>query len=125
MDENSKNILHLDDDPLVLNELSTIFGAFGIKVFSFTNAEAANDFLKKQEIPISLAIVDLFLEGDQGMQLSSDFIQNVLIPEGINYVRLTSAPRMVPAELRGAAVFDKRNVFRSSDEFVKKIIENF
>jgi DNA-binding NtrC family response regulator len=120
-DQVIKNILHLDDDILILSEVSKILTHYNLKLFSFTQAKEAELFVNKKEVNISLAIVDLFLEGDQGLNLSSEFIRTVLMPEKINYVRLTSAPRLVPKLYMGLAVFDKKEMFHNIDSLMLKI----
>ena len=58
----------------------------------------------------TFALVDLYLLGDQGAHLSNEFIKNHLIPNGIPYGRVTSAPNDLPPDLVGIMAFDKRRL---------------
>lgn len=107
-----KKILLLDDDRNHLGELSRYLVSEGYVPLAAQDVEQAEEFL--QEGPV-LAIVDLFLAGDRGAELSGEFIENHLEPNGIPYGRMSSAPDMVPAHQRGAWVLHKREFWDEPD----------
>lgn len=116
---NSK-ILLLDDDQFVHVRLSELLDAASIDYLSFFNAADAERYLIDNR-DIVFAVVDLFLEGEKGDQLSNSFIENVLHNKNIPYCRLTSAPRMVPRNCSGVGIFDKRLVFRNPENLIDTI----
>ncbi len=101
-----KKILLLDDDRNHLGELSRYLSSEGFQPLAAQDVERAEELL--QEGPV-FAIVDLFLAGERGAELSGEFIENHLVPNGIPYGRMSSAPDMVPQHQRGAWVVHKRD----------------
>lgn len=97
-------VLHLDDDPRVLEEVKDYLSAEGYQVYSATNLVAAAHVLLQG---VDLAIVDLFLEGDEGEELSNGFVRHSLKGVSLPYLRLSSAPGLVPADCKGSGVIDK------------------
>lgn len=106
-----KLVLHLDDDPVLLEEVRDALEAEAFTVFSAANVTEAEAFIAAHQI--DFAVVDLFLEGNDGDELSNDFIRAHLQPRGILYGRMTSAPGLVPADCTGCWVMPKA-VFRRS-----------
>lgn len=109
-----KTILLLDDDPLHLEELSEVLNANGYQTICCSTVDAAVTALEQQP---DFAIVDLFLQGDDGEELSNHFVTAYLVPKGIAYGRMSSAPHLVPDHLVGRWVVDKRR-FRRDPEMV-------
>ena len=107
-------ILLLDDDPLHLEELSEVLTAHGFQTICCATVDAAVSALEQQP---TFAIVDLFLQGDDGEELSNHFVTAYLVPKGISYGRMSSAPHLVPVHLSGKWVVDKRK-FRRDPEMV-------
>jgi hypothetical protein len=107
-----KTILLLDDDPLHLEELSEVLNANGYETICCETVDAAVAALEKCP---SFAIVDLFLKGDDGEELSNHFVTAYLIPKGIAYGRMSSAPHLVPDHLIGKWVVDKRKFQRDPE----------
>ena len=116
------SLLALDDDISVLSSLQDIFFSSGIAVHGFLRPESASKYLVENGA-VDLAVVDLFLEGEKGNHLSNEFIFQELIPRKIKYIRLTSAPRLVPMEFVGLGIFDKKKVFQEPDKFVESILK--
>ena len=110
----SKKILLLDDDSAHLEELSEVLAANGFQSICCSTVDAAIAALEQQP---SFAIVDLFLQGDDGEELSNHFVTAYLVPKGIAYGRMSSAPHLVPDHLSGSWVVDKRK-FRRDPEMV-------
>jgi len=115
-----KTILLLDDDPRHLENLSSFLEENGFDVCSCQNVGQATRAVG--EIELDFAIVDLFLEGNDGEHLSNDFVANVLIPAAIPYGRMSSAPGLVPKEFAGKWIFDKRRFRREPQEFLKVLL---
>ncbi|HMO16938.1 MAG TPA: hypothetical protein PKA63_00965 [Oligoflexia bacterium] len=106
-----KKILLLDDDKYLLSSLSTLLSSWGYNPLCFTNVEDAESYIRGgEENKVDFAIVDLFLLGARGDALSNGFIRNEILPKGIPYLRLTSAPDLVPKDLIGFAILDKREI---------------
>ena len=105
-------VLVLDDDTTFLKTIGILLTDRGVKSLLCANVAEAIDGLKQKP---AAAIVDLCLAGDGGEKLSNDFIRNHLLPAGVPYVRLTSAPGGVPNDLKGAGVFDKRDLWYDDD----------
>lgn len=111
-----KRILILDDDPHHLEQLREALEGEGHVVFPALNVKTA---ALAVQAGIDFAIVDLFLEGDDGDELSNDFISDTLIPRGIAYARMSSAPGLVPKHLSGCGVYDKRSFRANPSEFLR------
>jgi len=108
-----KKILLLDDDEYVLAFLTRNLLEWGYHPFAASNVGVATEIIQggiAQSEHIDFAIVDLFLLGARGDHLSNGFITEVLLPANVPYGRLTSAPDLVPSELMGEFVFDKRQL---------------
>ncbi len=116
-----KHILLLDDDPAHLADLAHAVESSGHIAVPARDVGAAARALA---VGIDFAIVDLFLEGDDGDELSNDFIAQHLIPAGIRYARMSSAPGLVPKELSGVAVHDKR-AFRKDRAAFLDVLEKW
>ncbi len=114
-----KTILLLDDDFHHLDDLSRVLVANGYEPIPCADVGAA--MLALQQGPVDFAIVDLFLSGNEGDELSNEFIELVLVPAGIKYGRMSSAPGMVPKEWVGEWVLDKRAFRRDSSELIKAL----
>jgi DNA-binding response OmpR family regulator len=84
-----KKILILDDDPWLLKELGAALENAGYVVLASRNVDGAVQALAQHP---DFAIVDLFLDGEVGSELSNNFIRDNLVPAAIPYARLTSAP---------------------------------
>ena len=105
-------VLVLDDDTTFLKTIGILLADRGFTSLPCSSVAQAIDGLTQNP---AAAIVDLCLEGDSGEKLSNDFVRNHLIPAGLPYVRLTSAPGGVPEDLKGAGVFDKRDLWYDDD----------
>jgi DNA-binding NarL/FixJ family response regulator len=116
-----KRILVLDDDPYFLGEMEERLSFEGFSVLCARDVHDAQRLLER-EAP-DLVIVDLFLEGDTGDELSNTFISKVLEPGGFSYFRASSAPSLIPAGLRGAYVLDKRRIDQAWPELLAAIEE--
>lgn len=115
-----KTILLLDDDPRHLEELGKFLEENGYDVCSCLNVSQAIRAIG--ELEVDFAIVDLFLEGNDGEELSNEFVASVLIPANIPYGRMSSAPGLVPREYSGKWVFDKRRFRKEQQEFLKVLL---
>ena len=110
----AKRILVLDDDPHHLSQIATKLDDWGYipqpceEIGSASLAVAAG---------IDFAIIDLFLSGNDGDELSNGFILHEIIPNNIRYIRMTSAPGLVPQEFSGLGVYDKRQYRLNANEF--------
>lgn len=102
---NSKNILLLDDSAAMLHELAEVLSAAGFTPLKAQTVELAEKILLEHNV--SFAVVDLFLLGDSGSELSNEFICKHL--GEIPYVRLTSAPSLVPEEFSGRGIIAKQD----------------
>jgi DNA-binding NtrC family response regulator len=107
------HILLLDDDEIHVEHLSEALERWGYRVTACLNVEAAERALDG----IDLAIVDLFLAGNEGEELSNGFVLQRLVPRGIPYIRLSSAPGLVPKNCAGCGVYDKRSFRREPERF--------
>jgi len=105
-------ILLLDDDRNHLHELSRYLSTEGYTPLAALDPDIAEGLLEQNP---KFAIVDLFLAGEQGAELSSQFILNFLVPRGIPYGRMSSAPDMVPETERGEWVVHKRDFWNDPD----------
>lgn len=113
-------VLVLDDDKTFLKTIGLLLSGRGYDSVLCSNVEEGTAALSRKP---TAAIIDLCLEGDSGEALSNNFIRKFLLPAGLPYIRLTSAPGGVPADLRGAGVFDKRDLW-FDDEGVMFQIES-
>ena len=89
----------------MLHEIAEVLSAAGYTALQAQTVEIAEDILLEHEI--SFAVVDLFLLGDRGSELSNDFIRQHL--GAIPYVRMTSAPHLVPEEFSGHGIIAKQD----------------
>ena len=105
--EEAKKILLLDDDTWLLREVGSALQSAGFQVLANENVSSAVQALTSKP---DFAVIDLFLDGEAGSELSNSFIRDFLIPGNIPYGRLTSAPALVPPEYGGAWVLHKRFV---------------
>ena len=116
-----KNILLLDDDPVIHELVSKIVTSLSYNFFSAFTAREAQVIIDNNIIDFS--ICDLFLEGDYGDKLSNDFIRQILEPKNIQYCRLTSAPNLIPSDCKGVAILDKRE-FYQDDIILYEVLSN-
>lgn len=110
-------ILLLDDDPYLLDSVAAVLEGSFFAPLPCSNVDEAIEALKSHP---SLAIVDLFLDGDQGMELSNNFIRDYLT--SIPYLRLSSAPSLVPKQFSGKGVMHKRT-FRENPMGLIELIQ--
>lgn len=120
--ERKRLILLLDDDSYLLREVEKFLSQSGYEVITCEDVASAERALSRKP---DLAIVDLFLDGSAGDELSNDFIRNILLPAGVRYARLTSAPFLVPQDLRGAFVLHKQELNYRPERLVWLIEELF
>ncbi len=113
----SAAILLLDDDVDLLAALKDFLEGRGYTVFCAESADRAEQIISSNQI--HCAIVDLFLQGDEGDQLSNQFVRDYL--NDTPYIRLTSAPGLVPEEYSGAGVLHKYK-FRSNPSLLLDLI---
>ncbi len=111
-------VLVLDDDKTFLKTIGTLLIDRGHQSILCSDVAEAVSALAKNP---TAAIVDLCLAGDGGDDLSNGFIRQHLIPAGVPYVRLTSAPGGVPADLKGRGIFDKRDLWFDDDGVMYQI----
>lgn len=116
-----KTILLLDDDSWHLQHLTEVLQGAGYLALGCLDVEAATRAL--EEAP-SFAIVDLFLAGDSGSELSATFIEQELLSRGIAYGRMTSAPSLVPPHLRGSWVLPKSQFRQNPQILVDLLLES-
>ena len=116
--DTAPKILLLDDDPAHLLDLANTLIRAGFEPLVCQDVSAAVAALADNPV---MAIVDLFLDGDEGAHLSNDFINEHLAPAGIPYARMTSAPSLVPEQFKGAWVLHKRD-FRSAPERLSQMV---
>ena len=117
-----KTILLLDDDPYHLDQLSQVLCTNGYETVPCLNVAAAMSAIGERAI--DFAIVDLFLEGNEGDELSNEFIELVLTPASIKYGRMSSAPGMVPKEYAGDWIIDKRAFRRDPSETLQALAKS-
>lgn len=125
--ERPRLILLLDDDTYLLREVHALLTGSGFEVLCCENVQLAEQALaakQQQGVAPDLVIVDLFLEGNAGDELSNGFIRRSLVPNGIPYARMTSAPYLLPADLHGAFVLHKQELNYRPDRLVA-LIEAF
>lgn len=112
-------ILLLDDDSSFLRTVSNFLCGRGYECLETQTAFEAAAAVRTRNI--SCAVVDLFLDGDRGDSLSNEFVRDFL--DAIPYVRLTSAPQLVPPEFSGHAVLHKRRFLDNPARLEELIIE--
>lgn len=117
--ENVKRILILDDSPQILAEISLLLHRWGYEPITAQNPQDARTAV---ETGVNFAIVDLFLDGARGDELSEQFIDEVLFPRSIPFGRLTSAPEFVPAHQQGFWILHKYDV-RNRPELLRLALE--
>jgi len=117
----NRDILLLDDSPTLLSEVAKILSAEGFNPLQAQTADQAALHLKNHSI--DFAVVDLFLDGDRGDELSNDFVREYLT--NIPYVRLTSAPQLVPTELSGLGIISKQEFVYDTSVLIDVINETF
>ena len=125
--ERQRLILLLDDDTYLLREVHSLLSGSGFEVLCCENVPSAEQALAvKSKIGVApdLVIVDLFLEGNAGDELSNGFIRKSLIPQDIPYARMTSAPYLLPADLHGAFVLHKQELSYRPERLIA-LIEAF
>ena len=103
----SKKILVLDDSSTVRADLDSLLRGWDFEPLLAANVPEAVYML---DLGIDFAIVDVFLDGARGDELSAEFVKNYLIPQSIPYGRFTSAPEFVPDAHRGDWVLHKYDV---------------
>jgi CheY-like chemotaxis protein len=113
--EEERKILLLDDDERHLEALADVLQNLGFLPLCCKDPAEALAALENEPI---YAIVDLFLAGDDGAELSNSFIRQELIPRCIRYGRLTSAPQLVPQDLQGEWVVHKRKFWNNPEEIL-------
>jgi DNA-binding NtrC family response regulator len=102
-----KKILLLDDSDLLRKELVELLLKWG---YDPKDAATPAEAELCVESGVDFAIVDVYLDGGRGAELSEEFINKVIHPQAIPYGRLTSAPESVPEYQRGLFVLDKHLV---------------
>ena len=110
----TKKILVLDDSATVRADLDLLLRGWNFEPLLAANVAEAVYLL---EFGVDFAIVDVFLEGARGDELSAEFVEKYLIPKNIPYGRFTSAPEFVPQEHQGLWVLHKYDV-RSKPELM-------
>ncbi len=115
-----QKILVLDDSSSFLDDISKSLTRWGYEPLLAKTAEEAVDLLVLEP---AFVVVDLFLAGDAGDQLSNDFVRDHLMPSDIPFGRLTSAPRLVPEDFSGSWVLHKYSYLSDEDCLREKIIE--
>jgi hypothetical protein len=111
-------ILVLDDDPVYLAAVGPIIIAHGARPILCNSVDEAEKALSE---PIDCALVDQYLNGDDGAELSDNFIADFLEPRGIKFARVTSAPGSVKQRFRGNGIIDKRLLWGENDEFLEQL----
>ena len=115
-----QKILVLDDSRSFLSDINVALRRWGYEPLLAETAEQAIELLGQSPL---FVIVDLFLAGDSGDQLSNDFVRDHLMPAGIPFGRLTSAPRLVPKEYSGSWVLHKYSFINDEECLLGKILE--
>ena len=110
-----KKILLLDDDPMIHELVKSLFNDLYLLFHAYCIDDAKNILTGET---ISFVISDLFLDGDLGDELSNNFIRQSIIPSGIPYCRMTSAPNLVPKDCEGIGIIDKRIVFNNKTQLL-------
>ncbi|MCB0325629.1 MAG: hypothetical protein KDD69_18735 [Bdellovibrionales bacterium] len=116
-----KIILLLDDDVAHLAEVSRYLEGLYCRALRCRTVAAAEQALA--DAP-DFAIVDLFLDGDAGAELSNDFIRGSLLPRHIPYGRMSSAPSLIPADLRGDWVLHKRLFWDNPETLLPLLLQS-
>ena len=117
--QRAKRILVLDDSSQILAEVALLLSRWGYEPLIAQNPEEARCAVEKG---VDFAIVDLFLDGARGDELSEQFIDQVLLPRDIPFGRLTSAPEFVPAHQHGLWILHKYDV-RNRPELLRLALE--
>lgn len=113
-------ILIVDDDVTVLRTFRAALTARGCTVVCAESIEEARCAL--DDAQPCFALVDLMIEGGTGEHLTNEFVRGVLAPRGIEYARITSAPRLVPSDAIGALpIFDKNLWDDDFDDFCDEV----
>ncbi len=113
-------VLLLDDDENHLGFLAQLIERSGYTVQQCLDVPAATAALSGE---IHFAIVDLFLAGDDGDELSNKFVEDELMTREIAFGRMSSAPGLVPRTHAGRWVYDKRKFRQDPEEFMEFFIE--
>ena len=114
----AQRVLLLDDDMDLLHDVSQVLTAAG---FDVARCPTVNIAMMQLSVRPDFALVDLFLDGTLGDELSNGFVRDHLIPNGIPYGRLSSAPGLVPKEFSGEFVMHKRDFSMHPDKLVALI----
>lgn len=114
-------VLLLDDDPRVLVAMAELCREFGLLPIPCETVIAAQNALEQKPV---FAVVDLYLAGNSGAELSNNFIRDQLVPKRIAFGRLTSAPDEVPREFSGEWVLHKRLLLHDRQQVVDAIRES-
>lgn len=114
----AKRILLLDDDTDLLQEVGEVLTAAGFEVARCATVKVA---VLQLAVRPDFALVDLFLDGNLGDELSNGFVREHLMPNGIPYGRLSSAPGLVPKEFSGSFVMHKREFSLNPEKLVALI----
>ncbi len=101
----TQRVLLLDDDTDLLHEVGETLTGAGFEVARCSTVKVA---IMQLAVRPDFALVDLFLDGNLGDELSNGFVRDYLMPAGIPYARLSSAPALVPKEFAGSFVMHKR-----------------
>ncbi len=118
---NLATVLHLDDDSGILEDVAKFLKLNGYRVLSALNVAVAKVHLQRERV--DFAVVDLFLEGDDGEELSNEFVRGELHPRAIPYLRMTSAPGLVPPDAVGCAVLPKATFRKEPEQLLKLLSE--
>ena len=110
----AKRILLLDDDTDLLQEVGEVLTAAGFEVARCATVKVA---VLQLAVRPDFALVDLFLDGNLGDELSNGFVREHLMPNGI----LSSAPGLVPKEFSGSFVMHKREFSLNPEKLVALI----
>ena len=116
-----QTILHLDDDASLLDLVADNLKHWNYEVISCSEVKSA--ILALEQSP-AFAVVDVFLAGESGKQLSNSFVKDHLEPNGVRYGRLTSAPSEVGEDVSGDWVLDKRLFRRDTGMLRERLIES-
>lgn len=111
----AKRVLLLDDDTDLLQEVGEVLTVAGFEVARCSTVKIA---VMQLAVRPDFALVDLFLDGNLGDELSNGFVRDHLLPNGIPYGRLSSAPGLVPKEYSGSFVMHKREFGLNPEKLV-------
>lgn len=67
--ENTRTLLLIDDDPIILASLKKQAEKYYHKIYCFESAERARLFIRNTEVRFDTALVDYFLPGDSGNEI--------------------------------------------------------